>query len=213
MNGRAVPTVLLVHGMARTPASLLRLGLALRRAGWRPAWLGYVAALEPFDAIRARLRRRLEALAAAGAPYAVVGHSLGGLLTRAALAGWPSALPRPHHLVMLGTPNRSPRLARRLARTWPYRLVNGDCGQRLADPAFFDALPPAAVPVTLVVGTAGPVGRWSPFGEDQNDGVVAVEETVLAGAATLLLPVRHTFMMNAPAVRAVLLEALGAPAP
>jgi hypothetical protein len=111
---------------------------------------------------------------------------------------------------MLGTPNRPPRLARRLHRLWPYRLVNGECGRLLAQAEFFLGLPPMAVPCTIVAGTGGRRSRWSPFGPDANDGVVAVDEAELNGAAYLAqVPVRHTFMMNDRRVRALVLNVLG----
>jgi hypothetical protein len=201
--------VLLVHGMGRTPLSLFRLARHLRRAGHRPRIVGYVAAVERFPTIRDRVRRRLELAARSGQPYAAIGHSLGGLLVRAALDGWPAALPLPRHVIMLGTPNRPPRLARRLHRLWPYRLANGECGRLLAEAEFFLGLPPMAVPCTIVAGTGGRRNRWNPFGPDANDGVVAVDEAELDGPAYLAqVPVRHTFMMNDRRVRALVLNAL-----
>jgi pimeloyl-ACP methyl ester carboxylesterase len=188
--------LILVHGMGRTSLSLFRLGRQLRRHGHSVENLGYVAAVERFAAIRARVRGRLVAAAARGAPYVVVGHSLGGLVLRVTVADHPPLHPLPAHMIMLGTPNHSPRLARRFARWWPYRVVNGEPGQLLAQPSFYGALPAPAVPTTIIAGTGGSRGRWSPFGGDVNDGVVALEETRLAGAAVIELPVRHTFMMN-----------------
>jgi hypothetical protein len=188
--------LILVHGMGRTALSLLWLGRRLRRDGHSVEHLGYVAAVERFADICARVRGRLVAAAAREAHYAVLGHSLGGLVLRAALADDPPLHPAPTHLIMLGTPNQSPRLARRFARWWPYRLVNGEPGQLLAQPSFYAALPGPTVPTTIIVGTGGFRGRWSPFGGDVNDGVVAAEEARLPGAAVIELPVRHTFMMN-----------------
>ncbi|HEU4649224.1 MAG TPA: alpha/beta fold hydrolase [Gemmatimonadales bacterium] len=188
--------VILIHGMGRTPFSFIRLARYLRRDGHSVERLGYVAALERFAAICARVRARLRAAAARGEPYAAVGHSLGGLVLRAALADDPPLQPPPAHVIMLGTPNQSPRLARRFARWWPYRLVNGEPGQLLAKPSFYTALPGARAPTTVIVGTGGFCGRWSPFGCDANDGVVAANEARLPGATLIELPVRHTFMMN-----------------
>ena len=107
--------VLLVHGMGRTPLSMGRLARLLRRQGHQVQRVGYVAALESFSRIRRRVRRRLDALAQGGEAYAVIGHSLGGLALRAALQ---NVDPAPRCLIMLGTPNQSPRLARRLHRRW-----------------------------------------------------------------------------------------------
>ena len=145
--------VLLIHGLARTPLSLLGLARDLRRAGHRTELVAYSGALESFPRIIARVRHRLGLAAERGDPYAVVGHSLGGLIVRAALDPWPADRPLPRHVVMLGTPSRVPRLARRFHRWWPYRLVNGECGQLLAAPGFFARLPRPAVPTTVIAGT------------------------------------------------------------
>ena len=99
--------VLLVHGMGRTPLSMLRLGRKLRREGHTVNLLGYMAAVEPFARIVRRMQERFARIAAGG-PYVVVGHSLGGLLTRAALGSGSSSFTRPAHLIMLGTPTTTP---------------------------------------------------------------------------------------------------------
>ncbi|HUF35995.1 MAG TPA: hypothetical protein VMN37_08595 [Gemmatimonadales bacterium] len=199
--------MLLVHGMGRTPLSLGRLARCLRREGHRVKRLGYVAAVESFERIRGRVRGRLVALAREGEPYAVVGHSLGGLALRAAL---PGVQPGPAHFVMLATPSRPPRLARRLRELWPYRLLCGECGQLLASRDFFHRLPPPPGPYTIIAGSGGPRGRRSPFGEDANDWIVAVEETKLApGDRPTILPVGHTFMMNDRRVQSVICRVLG----
>jgi hypothetical protein len=184
-------------------------GLAryLDRRGHRTELFGYAATLRSFAAITERLHRRLERIDDTGEPWGVIGHSLGGLLLRAALPGL-----RPRHFVMLGVPNRCPRLARRMRRFWPYRLINGDPGQRLADEQFFAELPVPLSPYTIIAGTAGPVGRWSPFGPDRNDGLVAVDETrIRDDDRPVLLPVGHTFMMTRRSVRAAVTDALAGP--
>lgn len=190
--------------MGRTPLSLHRLSRDLNRSGFDPCSAGYVAWLEPFQLIVRRIRDRLADLGAGGKPYAVVSHSLGGLLVRAALARVPvSALPA--HLIMLGTPHRPPRLAQRYHRWWSYRLVNGETGQLLALPAFFDELPPLAIPYTIIAGTRGWPSHRGPFAGEPNDGIVAVSETLVSGTdQPVVLPVRHTFMMNDPRVREVI---------
>jgi hypothetical protein len=198
--------LLLVHGMGRTPLSLVRLTRFLQGRGYRPERLGYLAAAEGFERIRTRVRRRLEVLALAGEPYAVIGHSLGGLVLRAALSGLE---PAPVHLIMLGTPNQPPRLAGRLHRLWPYRLVCGESGQLLARQEFFAQLPPPQVPYTIIAGSGGPRGPRSPFGSDENDWLVAVEETkILPADRPKVFQVGHTFMMNDSRVHAAIGEAL-----
>jgi alpha/beta hydrolase family protein len=198
--------LLLVHGMGRTPLSLGRLARFLREKGYRPERMGYVAAIENFGRIRTRVRSRLETLAAIGEPYAVIGHSLGGLALRAAMSGLE---PAPVHLIMLATPNQSPRLARRLQRFWPYRLACGESGQLLARQDFFSQLPLPRVPYTIIAGSGGPCGARSPFGNDLNDWLVAVEETKIKPSdRPTIVPVGHTFMMNDRQVHAAIGRAL-----
>ena len=55
--------ILLIHGLARTPLSLLGLARDLRRADYRTELVAYSGALESYDSIVARARRRLEGAA------------------------------------------------------------------------------------------------------------------------------------------------------
>jgi Alpha/beta hydrolase family len=200
--------VLLVHGMGRTAWSMMRLRRWLARSGHQVTSLGYLAAIDSVPGIVERVQRSVQQSAARGS-YIVIGHSLGGLLARMALSHGEVALTPPAHLIMLGTPNQPPRLARRFRSFWPYRLINGDSGQLLAHSDRFPALRPPTWPYTIVAGTAGPRGRWSPFGAEPNDGLVAVAETLIAPEdEPVVLPVRHTFMMNDRRVRAVIAQVL-----
>lgn len=195
--------VLLVHGMARTPLSLAGLARTLRRLGHEPISTGYVAALESFTAVRDRVRAHLERI---DRPFACIGHSLGGLLLRSALGEAPH---QPRHLIFLGTPQRSPLLARRYRHLWPYRIVNGEMGQLLADDGVFAGLPEVQVPRTIVAGTGGRTGRWSPFADAPNDGIVSVAETLLGpDDRPVLVDAHHTFLMNHRDVRSMIARVL-----
>ncbi len=186
--------ILLIHGLSRTPLSLLGLEWYLQRHGCATEQFAYAAFAETFDRIAERLRRHLEAIASTE-PYGIVAHSLGGLLTRAALGLGSIELPR--HIVMLGTPNQSPRLASLAWQLLPFRWWTGQCGFNLTDPAFFSSLPVIESPYTIIAGTSGFRGAWSPFGDELNDGIVALNETRLSPQDHVVqLPVMHTFMMN-----------------
>ena len=191
--------VLLVHGLGRSSLSMALLAKRLSRSGYRPEFFGYSALAEPQPRIVARLVKRLRHLARDKGEIGLVGHSFGGLLLREACARVPEL--RVRHLVMLGTPNQPPRLAARIYRWLPFRLLRGSCGQCLADASWYKRLPSPTSPYTVVAGTIGWRGRMSPFGGERNDGVVAVSETsVNAGEAPIEMPVVHTLMMNSKAV-------------
>ena len=203
--------VLLVHGLCRTPASLFGLAAALRRADHRPHFFAYSAMLEPLARITQRLSRQLLSLKLGQKPLGLIGHSLGGVLLRLALGA--DDYPCAPVLVTLGTPTQSPLLARIAWRRLPFRLVTRQCGSLLADPGTMGVLPALSFPSVAIVGTAGPRGRLTPFGDESNDGIVSVGEA-RAGKndGTVLLPVWHTVMMDHPSVRDMVVAILSGPA-
>jgi hypothetical protein len=198
--------VLLIHGLARTSLSLLSLEWRLQAEGHRTEHFGYFAFAESFDQIAERLWQRFNTLARQG-PYAVIVHSLGGVLTRAALSL--GTLAAPEHIVMLGTPNQPPRLALLAWNLLPFRWFTGQCGLNLTRPEFYQTLPGLPAPYTIIAGTGGPTGRLSPFGDELNDGIVALNETRLSPQDSIIeLPVWHTFMMNHSEVQTEVLRVL-----
>jgi pimeloyl-ACP methyl ester carboxylesterase len=193
--------LLLVHGLGRTPLSLFGLAAALRRDGHRTRFFGYLPLLESVSRILRRLVSVLRDLSRYKEPVGLVGHSLGGLFLRLALAEVPAL--RVHRLVTLGTPASPPRVARLVWKRFPpFRLFTRGCGRLLISPEAFASLPPLAVPFTIIAGTSGPRGRLSPFGDELNDGLVAVDEARIGVAEPELFPVLHTVMMDAGAIRA-----------
>lgn len=199
--------VLLVHGLVRTAGSMLPLGRTLRRAGHDPHYFNYFASVESIPAIVGRLRRRLAPFRGGGGPYAAVGHSLGGVLLRQALVDAEGAPPR--LLVLLASPSRSPRAARSAWRAFPFRWVTRDCGRLLATPDLFDELPEPDYPYLVIAGTRGLYGHLSPFGDEPNDGLVAVSEATLGDPDNVVtVPAAHTFIMNHPQVKAIIAASL-----
>ena len=199
--------ILLVHGLGRTPLSLFGLAAWLRRSGHHTRFFGYSPTFEQFPSIVQRLVRRLQNLARFKQPVGLIGHSLGGILLRLALAKVTEL--KVHRFIMLGTPNRSPRMAR-LAWKWrAFRLLAKSCGHFLATPSEYSQLGKITVPHTVFAGTSGPRGRLSPFDTEPNDGLVAVSETSIDSSTEVVqLPVWHSFMMDAVSVRQGILKLL-----
>jgi alpha-beta hydrolase superfamily lysophospholipase len=144
--------LLLIHGMGRSPLSLAILGRHLSQRGHSVRYFGYAAFLEPFAQIVNRLTATVRS-SFQQRPYALIGHSLGGILARAALPALADMPPR--HLVMLAPPNQPPLLAQHFHKHMLYRIITRDCGAKLANQAFYAALPRPAIPTTIIAGTAG----------------------------------------------------------
>lgn len=187
--------VVLIHGMGRTPASMWLLGHRLRRAGYSTSSFGYLVTTETLDAIVERFRRhvRREVESHGAAEYGIIGHSLGGLVTRLASLELPTGFKA---FIMLAPPNRSPVIARRLRGNPLFRLLTRDVGRRLASRELFEDAPVPEVPTLVVAGTRGPRSNWLPFGGDPNDGILRLEETRLKGAERYEINGVHTFLMN-----------------
>ncbi len=63
-----------------------------------------------------------------------------------------------------------------------------------------ESLPVPGVPTKIYAGVAGPRGRYSPFGEEPNDGLLTVKETFLPRVPLQTVPALHTFIMNSKMV-------------
>lgn len=197
--------VILIHGQGRTWLSMIWLGRRLRRQQHQVHYFNYIAVVQSFDRIVERFVQTIRTKTNAE-PYAIVSHSLGGIITRA-------ALPRladhpPQHLVMLAPPNRPATAARWMGQIPPYRWLTGDCGKKLASQEFYQTLPPPHIPTTVIAGTRG-WPRWiSPFGDQPNDFVLLADETKLAGSDPILVHATHAFIMNSQQVAQITLELL-----
>jgi pimeloyl-ACP methyl ester carboxylesterase len=195
MDASSAMRVLLVPGLGRSPLSLALLARRLSQAGYRPEHFFYSPFFESHSRIQRRMIARLAQLAALGDEVALIGHSFGGLILREAAAQVAGL--RVKHFVMLGTPNQPPRLGARAWRWLPYRAIRRSCGYCLANPDWFERLPPIRMPYTVIAGTAGCRGGWGMFPDELNDGIVSLSETAIAGGAPPVpMPVVHTFMMN-----------------
>lgn len=191
-------TVVLLHGLGRTPLSMTALSLAARRRGYRVINWHYASK-------RLSIAENAEAFAREVAPRLrnapavhFITHSLGGIIVRRFLAT--HRLPNLGRVVMLAPPNRGSEVAdvlqrsRCIARIKPVRELGTGAGSVPL------ALPPARFPVGVIAGSRSHIplfARW--MNGAPNDGVVAVERTKLSGMTDfLVLPRTHTFLPWSP---------------
>ena len=187
---------ILIHGMGRTPLAMSILAARLRAADIRPHLFGYSVTFEQWDVCIQRLEHFITKRVKTN-PYIIVGHSLGSILTRAVL---PGLIHPPVACFFLGSPTRVCKAANNFAHYRLAKLLIGEIGQRLADKQFMESLPLTGVPTKIYAGTGGPRGRYSPFGEELNDGVLTVKETLLPSVPVQTVPALHTFIMNSKVV-------------
>ena len=198
--------VLFVHGMGRSPLSGGVLLWKLRRAGLTTRTFGYSVSFEDFPRIRDRLVAVISRLAAHG-DYVLVGHSLGGVLLRAAIKALPAGTRLPSQLFLLGSPVRPSRLAERFGTNFLFRLVTLDCGRLLASPRRMAEIGAVVVPTICIAGISGFAGARSYFPGESNDGIVSLSEVAAYWAVEHVeVPVFHTLMPSSPRVAKLVLQ-------
>ncbi|WP_372872992.1 esterase/lipase family protein [Shewanella sp.] len=210
-----------VHGLGRTPASGLPMLAILRRAGIRCQTLGYLAAVEPVDTIVQRLDKKIARLPA-GAPYILIGHSLGGVIIRSLLSTSGTTGKLPVLVFLLGSPLQPARLAMTLKTNPLFRLFSGDAGQLLGNAQRMAGIgnPTAqGIRCIFIKGTRGmPTGtkgaKLPPFYGEENDGVVAVSEVTAPWqhnnplCEIISLPLPHTLLPSSFTVGRLIIERL-----
>jgi triacylglycerol lipase len=198
-------TVILLHGLGRSPFSMKWLESTLRAKGYvvrnirYPSRKADIATLAE-GALGPVFHEATAQAESASAPRVhIVTHSLGGILVRQWLHdhGVPPALGR---VVMIAPPNVGSEVVDRL-RDWKlYQWLNGPAGLQLGTdlasvPRTLGPLP-SGVEVGVIAGnrTMNPLmSAWLP---GANDGKVSVAATHVAGEADhLVLPATHTWII------------------
>ncbi len=185
---------LFVHGMGRSPVSAIPLLWRLKRQSISPSWFFYSVTFQNFPSITQRLQKKIVAIAQKG-DYVLIGHSLGGVLIRNALASLPEGTKLPDRVFLLGSPVRASRIATALRHNVLYRLATRDCGQLLASEERMKNVPPSSIPTTSIVGTRTLFGLSQLFGDEINDSIVSHSEVTADWISEELhVPVIHSVL-------------------
>lgn len=190
--------VILLHGLGRSPASFGGLEAALRENGYQVAAVAYSSTRRSLPRNADSLQEVIETLEGVDR-LSFVTHSLGGLLVRELLArkaAWRDRI-AVNAVVMTAPPSRGAAVADALDGVPPIDWILGD-GLDAATTAKAKTLPAPNVPFGIIAAGRGGAG-YNPFLPGDDDLLVTVEETRLAGAADwLCVRVAHSFVMNHP---------------
>jgi len=185
--------VLLIHGYQCNRGFWLWLRSRLSRAGWQVATISLDPVFNDIDGYVEQVSRRIEDVcAASGAAQAIlVGHSMGGLVSRAYLRRHGAA--RVAKLITLGSPHRGSMLA---------KLGLGENGRQM--------VPGSAWLAGLNAPGAVPLPETVSIYSCQDNYVMPQDSSILEGAKIVpVAGIGHLEMAFSPEIERLLLAELG----
>lgn len=197
-TGTGEPVVVL-HGLARSSASMGRMARSLEAAGFNVCNVAYPSrrhaiAILATDFVAPEISR---CFPAGNIPIHFVTHSVGGIVVRDLAAS--GAFQNFGRVVMLSPPNQGSEVVDKLGHLWLFKAINGPAGAELGTGP--DAVPQQLGPAPFEVGVITGTRTINPFlsmlipGSD--DGKVAVERARLEGMRDfLVVEASHPFIMN-----------------
>ena len=190
--------VVLLHGLARSGASMRKMQKALENEGFRTCNIEYPSTRHGIAVLATEyVLPGIRECADGGAPLNFVTHSLGGIIVRYLVReGLISNIGR---VVMLSPPNNGSEVVEALGDTWLFGVINGPAGRELGTGSH--SLPaqlgPAEFEVGIIAGNRSINLILSSLIDGEDDGKVSVERARLEGMKDfIVLPLTHPFIMK-----------------
>jgi triacylglycerol lipase len=195
----AEPTVVLLHGLARSASSMQRMEAALQKAGYRVCNIDYPSREHAIAELASQFVAPgiAQCVQDPDTPVSFVTHSLGGIIVRElARAGLIRSI---HRVVMLGPPNRGSEVVDALGDLSVFDTINGPAGKELGTSA--DSVPrqlgPADFEVGVIAGSRSINWINSLMIPGVDDGKVSIEHTKLEGMRDfIVVESSHPFLMK-----------------
>jgi len=191
--------VILLHGLARTEKSLLKIERYLKKYGFHVVNIGYSSRAKKIQTLSIETinKATIECTKVNASKIHFVSHSMGGILVRYYLAV--RKIQNLGRVVMLSPPNQGSEVVDRLKDFAIFKWLNGPAGQQLGTDK--DSLPnkigPPYFEVGIITGDKSINPILSLFISGKDDGKVSVEKAKLMGMKDFLIVHKaHPFIMN-----------------
>lgn len=191
--------VILLHGLARTSASMDKMHDKLSLEGMTVVNIDYPSRTVPIEELaQLAIGEGIQACAEKNADKLnFVTHSLGGILVRQYFS-----VHKPDNVrrvVMLGPPNKGSEVVDNLKDIWGFEWLNGPAGMQLGTSV--NDVPKQLGPVNfelgVIAGTRSINWFLSTYLPNPDDGKVSVESTKVEGMCSFTtVPTSHPFIMK-----------------
>lgn len=182
---RSSHAVVLLHGLMRSKSMYRSLTTRLEAQGYEVVSVNYPSTRRTIAEHGLQVETVLENLEGI-TQVSFVTHSLGGIVMREVLGrggAWKNNL-TPRRMVMMGPPNQGSVFAREVPKTGADKIIGASLDElRNIDLAVF---PVPTIEFGIIAGGKGEEG-YNPLIPGNDDGVVGVNETHLAGATDFLV--------------------------
>jgi len=201
--------VILLHGLARSDSSLVKLETVLKDTGYFVVNHDYPSTVYEIEKLATDAINTSLAQCSSDGEIHFVTHSMGGILVRQYLSQY--TIGNLGRVVMLGPPNKGSAVVDKLHNVPGFELINGPAGMQLGSGALSvpNTLGPANFDLGIIAGTRSINLILSTMLPNPDDGKVSVKSTKLEGMSDhISMPVTHPFMMKNKQVIAQVLHFL-----
>ena len=189
--------VILLHGLARSDASMEKLEKTLQEYGHHVVNVAYPSRDHSIEALAQKAITPALQQCEGTKNVSFVTHSLGGILVRQYLSQ--NEIENLKYVVMLGPPNQGSEVVDKLHKVPGFHFINGDAGLQLGtgELSVPNQLGEANFNVGIIAGNKSINLILSSLIPGKDDGKVSVERTKLAGMSDHIeMSVTHPFMMK-----------------
>lgn len=190
--------VVILHGIARSSASMEPLAQYLRENGYVPINVDYPSTKHSIEELVDWVHEKLEGLKLDPERTThFVGYSMGGLLVRGLIHEYPP--PHLGRVVLMGTPNRGSEVADFWRGNFLFEWIYGPAGKQLGvhEDAYRDMLGEVDFEMGVIAGDRSIDPLSSAIIPGPDDGKVGIERTRIDGMKDhIILHATHTFMMS-----------------
>ena len=190
-------TVILLHGLVRSPHSMNKMEKRLKKEGYEVANIGYPSTKHGIEELSAIVREKIVSNTVDATTVHFVTHSMGGILLRYIQEYDP--MENIGRVIMLSPPNQGSEVVDKLGDYKMFKWINGPAGLQLGtgEGNFIAKLKPVNFELGVITGDRSINWILSSLIKGTDDGKVSIEQAQVDGMNEFkVVHATHPFIMK-----------------